>query len=386
MTGPGAVGLQLRRAALYRQLLRAYPLAWRRRHGEVLLGTLLDVDDARGGTGPTPGEVGDLVIRGLGVRLAYLTPGRSTRERASAVALTFGTGLTMVCMVLGEWWAGLDGAYGSWDGRDGPAVWWPFPSAGPAYFLLWPLTLVALVTGRGRWWGRWARWLPVLGMPVAWAVYAVGDRWGLADVAGWPVVGLAGLGLVAAMAGPPRSARHGVRLLAGTAAVTVVLLLDAVRIIGSGGPHPVQGAPVIFPDRPGYHLQMQLFGDTLIVIIALLVVATAVAWWWRPWFPVLLLVGSALTWWIIGPVGLLGITINIGATAVGFQLPAKAPLVEWAVGAVACGVVAVLAILARWQYGRPVRGRVGEASPPGEPQGAVARVPVLRSVPPWRQR
>jgi hypothetical protein len=355
---------QPRRAARYRRLLRAYPPAWRRRHGEALLGTLLDVDDARGGTGPTPGEAGDLVIRGLGARLAYLAPGRSTRELASATALAVGTGLAVVCVVLGEWWAGLDGAYGSWDGRDGPAVWWPFPSAAPAYFLLWPLTLVALVAGRGRWWGRWARWLPVLGVPVAWAVYAVGDGWGLADVAGWPVVGLAGLGLVTAMAGPPRSARHGVPLLVATAAVTVMLLLDAVRIMRSGGPHPVQGAPVIFPDRPGYHLQMQLFQDAqIVVIIALVVVATAASWWCRRWFPVLLLVGSALTSWILGPVALLLFMGRGVATFVGLEPPSKASLVEWAVSVVACGVVAVLAIRARWQHGRTVRGRVCEASP-----------------------
>jgi hypothetical protein len=365
MTGPdAAVGLQLRRAARYRWLLGAYPLAWRGLHGEAVLGTLLDVDDARGGTGPTPGEVGDLVVRGLGVRLAYLAPGRSTREGASAVALAVGTGLAVVCVVLGEWWAGLDGAYGSWDGREGPAVWWPFASAAPAYFVLWPLALVALVTGRGRWWGRWARWLPVLGVPVAWAVYAVGDRWGLADVAGWPVVGLAGLGLVAALAGPPRSVRHGVRLLVATAVVTVVLLFDAVRIIRSGGPHPVQGAPVIFPDRPGYHLQMQLYGDALVVVIMLLVVAAAASWWWRRWFPVLLLVGSALTSWILGPVGLLLIAVNVGATAVGLDgRGSRAPLVAWAVSVVACGVVAVLAVLVRWQDGRPVTGRGREASP-----------------------
>jgi hypothetical protein len=360
MTGWGDLGLQARRVARYRRLLRAYPPAWRRQHGEALLGTLLDVDDARGGTGPTPEEVDDLIIRGLGVRLAYLAPGRSTRELASAVALAFGTGLAVVCLVLGEWWAGLDGAYGAWRGRGVAVAWWPFASAAPAYFLLWPLALVALVAGRGRRWGRWARWLPVLGVPVAWAVYAVGDRWGLAEVAGWPVVSLAGLGLVAALAGPPRSARHGARLLAATAAVTLVLLLDAVRIIQEG-PHPVEGAPVILPDRPGYHLQMQLYGDALVVIVTLLVVTAAAAWWWRRWFPVLLLVGSALTWWILGPVALPSIAVRMGATAVGLEPSSRAPLTEWAASAVTCGAVAVLAMRARWQYGRPVMGKDVEA-------------------------
>lgn len=364
MTWREAMDLQLRLAARYRRLLRSYPPAWRRQHGEALLGTLLDVADARGGTGPTLAEAGDLVVRGLGVRLAYLAPGRATRELASAVALVFGTGLAVVCVVLGEWWAGLDGAYGSWGGRDGSAAWWPFPSVAPAFFLLWPLALVALVAGRGRWWGRWARWLPVLGVPVAWAVYAVGDRWGLADVAGWPVVGLAGLGLVAALAGPPRSARHGVRLLAAAAAVTLVLLLDAVRIIRSGGPHPVQGAPVIYPDRPGYHLQMQLFGDALFVVIGLLVVAAATAWWRRRWFPVLLLVGSALTSWILGPVALLLFVVDAVAMVLGLQRPARTSLVEWAVSAVVCGAVAVLAVLARWRYGRPATGQIQEVSRP----------------------
>jgi hypothetical protein len=92
------------------------------------------------------------------------------------------------------------------------------------------------------------------------------------------------------------------------------------------------------------------------------VVAAAVAWWWRRWFPVLLLVGSASTWWILGPVGLLGIAINVGATIVGLPLPAKAPLVEWVVSALACGVAAVLAIRTRWQDGRPATGEVVEVS------------------------
>ncbi|MEV4688226.1 hypothetical protein [Microbacterium sp. LWH3-1.2] len=49
----------------YERLLRWYPRWWRDLHGSFVLTTLLDVDDARGGAGPTPGEAWMLRLDGL---------------------------------------------------------------------------------------------------------------------------------------------------------------------------------------------------------------------------------------------------------------------------------------------------------------------------------
>lgn len=49
----------------YERLLRWYPRWWRDLHGSVVLTTLLDVDDARGGAGPTPSEAWMLRLDGL---------------------------------------------------------------------------------------------------------------------------------------------------------------------------------------------------------------------------------------------------------------------------------------------------------------------------------
>ncbi|NQX18128.1 hypothetical protein [Rathayibacter sp. VKM Ac-2857] len=61
------------RADRFRRALRWYPAAWRREHGEVLLGILLDEADDRGRRGP-----------GLGQRLALAVGGLRRRTRTSA--------------------------------------------------------------------------------------------------------------------------------------------------------------------------------------------------------------------------------------------------------------------------------------------------------------
>lgn len=61
----------------YERLLRWYPRWWRDLHGSVVLTTLLDVDDARGQTGPRPSEVWMLRLDGLRHRWRRPTSGRT---------------------------------------------------------------------------------------------------------------------------------------------------------------------------------------------------------------------------------------------------------------------------------------------------------------------
>ena len=68
----------------YQRILRWYPYEWRVQHEQVMLGTLLDMDDARGWRGPTLGEAWSLRLDGLRRRLLNAHDGRAQkRHRAS---------------------------------------------------------------------------------------------------------------------------------------------------------------------------------------------------------------------------------------------------------------------------------------------------------------
>lgn len=53
----------------YRSLLRWYPKAWRAENEDVVVGTLLDVADSRGGDRPSARERGSVIAHGLGTRM-----------------------------------------------------------------------------------------------------------------------------------------------------------------------------------------------------------------------------------------------------------------------------------------------------------------------------
>jgi len=65
----------------YERILRWYPRGWRVQHEQVMLGTLLDMDDARGSGGPTFGEAWSLRLDGLRHRLVPVGGERVSRHR-----------------------------------------------------------------------------------------------------------------------------------------------------------------------------------------------------------------------------------------------------------------------------------------------------------------
>jgi len=65
----------------YQRILRWYPKEWRVQHEQVMLGTLLDIDDARGRRGPTFGEAWSLRLDGLRRRLRLADDGLAQRRR-----------------------------------------------------------------------------------------------------------------------------------------------------------------------------------------------------------------------------------------------------------------------------------------------------------------
>lgn len=72
----------------YERILRWYPHRWRAQHEQVMLGTLLDMDDARGRSGPTVGEAWSIRLDGLRRRLGIAEGERISRRRKLTFAAT----------------------------------------------------------------------------------------------------------------------------------------------------------------------------------------------------------------------------------------------------------------------------------------------------------
>lgn len=72
----------------WRSALRSYPASWRERHGEAMLGTLLDEAEAQGRTEPTLGERLSLMRSGLAVRMIGWMPPAARDALATASAAT----------------------------------------------------------------------------------------------------------------------------------------------------------------------------------------------------------------------------------------------------------------------------------------------------------
>ncbi|MCC3278393.1 hypothetical protein LJ754_04375 [Arthrobacter sp. zg-Y40] len=85
----------------YRQMLRAYPSRWRSRHGEELVGVMLDVAAAEGRQKATRSELAHVVLHGAAARVNQYLP-RRHRDRLAAVGCIGGASLALVMLVLGE--------------------------------------------------------------------------------------------------------------------------------------------------------------------------------------------------------------------------------------------------------------------------------------------
>lgn len=88
----------------YRLAMRAYPLRWRAKHGEELLGVMLDIAASKNKGKASIFEMLHLTVHGMSARVnevLSVVP-RRRRDRLSAVGLIAGTALALVMMVLGE--------------------------------------------------------------------------------------------------------------------------------------------------------------------------------------------------------------------------------------------------------------------------------------------
>lgn len=88
----------------YRLAMRAYPSRWRARHGEELLGVMLDVAASQKKGKASASDMLHLMAHGLTARVNQVLSvvPRRRRDRLSAVGLIAGTCLALVMMIFGE--------------------------------------------------------------------------------------------------------------------------------------------------------------------------------------------------------------------------------------------------------------------------------------------
>ncbi|HEY0249796.1 MAG TPA: hypothetical protein VGC45_16210 [Gryllotalpicola sp.] len=96
----------------FRRALRWYPRDWRERHGEAMLGVLLDAAEAEGMPRPSLGQRIDLARHGLAQHLLGGIP-PILRDRAAASALLGATAFALFHFVFFEWepWTSANDPY-----------------------------------------------------------------------------------------------------------------------------------------------------------------------------------------------------------------------------------------------------------------------------------
>lgn len=128
----------------WRRALHAYPASWRQRHGEAMLGTLLDEADALARTEPTRGDRLALLRGGLAVRLGGWMPPAARDALATASAAT-GLALSVMFGVFSGFTVRMD-----W--RLPPEGQNPDLQASPGLVMagLWAIAFVLILCGAAR--------------------------------------------------------------------------------------------------------------------------------------------------------------------------------------------------------------------------------------------
>lgn len=85
----------------FARLLRWYPASWRRSHGEVVLGTMLDVAEAQGRDAPTRGERRAAIVDGLAHRLDRRIAIGAAVAAVGTAALVWAAQLTVSAVAAG---------------------------------------------------------------------------------------------------------------------------------------------------------------------------------------------------------------------------------------------------------------------------------------------
>jgi hypothetical protein len=259
----------------YRRAVRAYPAGWRARHGEELIGVMLDVAAAEGRTKPATRELAHLVLHGAGARvnrfLSVIPPRR--RNRVAAIGTIAGTAVAMVLMVLGELgrWSHPNTYTSAGEGFG------PFTTPAAIVFLLAIGAFLALAAGRNA----TAKILHGLVIAASISLLVI---LGPADPA-IPVRRLvfaffAATSLLAMLGNPTRTIVLRRTVLFGAPALGVFLILTSYLQVG-GVQKPFYGDPHFYNDAV-----LAFQGLKLVAIAVLIAIAGSKV---RPWACLLLL-------------------------------------------------------------------------------------------------
>lgn len=130
----------------YEQLLRFYPASWRVRHGDELIGVMLDVAHSQGRTRASFSDWWDAAVHGMALRVSrvlHKIP-RVRRDRLAATGVFVGTSCALVMMGLGE--IGRWFRWNSYTLLDQPFG--PFTTPASVVFLLVIAGFLAVLFGR----------------------------------------------------------------------------------------------------------------------------------------------------------------------------------------------------------------------------------------------
>ena len=260
MTGTSPVTAVNTESSVCQLALRAYPRRWRQRHGEELLGVLLDVAQGAGRTRPRVIDLTDVALRGLSMRWCIVRDvvPADVRRRAAILAIASAFALSVTFFLFGEWGPWVEGGAGY-----GPHV-GPFLTLAPLVYLACSLTFAATVVCP-----RTTRFFA--GLTLALAV----DEPLLAGITGWtpaPRYLLILLALLSAMAlsCPGAADAHERRELAALGAVlTGISLLTFGMLTGFEADYIYRSA------GPGH---FPVIGDTTGLVAAGLALALFLSW------------------------------------------------------------------------------------------------------------
>jgi hypothetical protein len=343
-----------RRYALW---MLVYPPAWRREHGEALLGTFLDAADARGGTGPTGREAAGILRHGLVWRLRLLAPSEPTRHLASMLALATGTALALTSFLLGEWQPGI--AARGW--RVEPGHVGPFATLGVLLYAVWLAALLAALAGMASAVRRLlvAALLLAVGLGGTLFLLAPLNPFGMSVPApnwsgilgfrrppGWVLVSMAGLSGLALLGRLRLSPVERVMTLLGGLVGGGVLCWSVLGVVGSSW---TADPSFTFYRRDGSFQVVDLVGYQTMPVILLV---AALAWpRRRTWLPAVLLWTVAFLPYASPPVTVprsVEIWWNRFSYETAYPPAFLDSLVAW--GSV---LLLALAVWHRWRRGRP---------------------------------
>lgn len=355
-TGSGAAARADAVRHRYARWMTAYPPAWRREHGEALLGTFLDAADARGGTGPTRQEATGILRHGLAWRLRLLVPSAETRRLAGLLALSSGTVLAVLCLLMGEWQPGM--AAQGW--RVQPGHVGPFATLGVLLYALWFAALVAQLAGRATAARRLLVGLVVAATVLGASSVLTGIRllvtnhaptggaelFGLRRPPGWVLVGLVALsGLV--LLGRLRPTRPE-RVLVVVAAVVGSAWIGWLMVTAQSDAFAVDPS-YVFYRRSGFYRFVEV---VVYQTVPLVLLAAALARRRRPaWLPAALLWTLAFLPYAAPPV-MVTRFVETWLWRFGGESVVFSSLVDSVIG---WGSLLLLALAARrrWRRGRP---------------------------------